>query len=142
MKYTIKKEELVTVLLELNKSLDVLAVHVKNNFTLSDDYVELIKDKLTNFHKLFLRRWKESKFSRRNFFTKHNEWLQEIFVLEIDIARSFNNLASCSVGRLAKNFENCSISSKRRKTLDLIEEYGIEKIEYAYKFKNGHFEKD
>jgi len=46
-------------------------------------------------------------------------------------------LADCLyfVVKPIKNFEDCSISNKRHKALDLIEEHGIEKISYAYNMK-------
>lgn len=123
------------VLFDSEKNLDTLTIYVKNKFAISDIYIDLIKNKLENFYKLFLRRWKKNKFSKRNFFIKHKEWLEQEFIFEIDTAVSSNSLILHSVGRPIKNFEDCFVSSKRRKTLDLIEEHGMEKIGYAYNLK-------
>ena len=59
----------------------------------------------------------------------------EEFILEIDSAVSFSRLSLYFVVKPIKNFEDYSISNKRHKALDLIEEHGIEKISYAYNMK-------
>lgn len=108
-----------------SKDVNILVDHICMANSLSDEQKNLVNDKLMRyFIPSFERKWKNAFYNLRQFNKLNEKWLSSDFVVKHDCAK---------VGRKpTEDFESSSKSTKRRKTLSLINSYSPIEIENAF----------
>lgn len=81
----------------------------------------------------FNDRWTKSSRTKERFFSKNTSWLDGEFKVQFEEAPMDNTpTTSGERGRPPKSYEDLSEKSKKRKNMELVQEYGLEYIHNAY----------
>lgn len=80
----------------------------------------------------FRDRWTTARSSKDRFVTNNSAWLDGDFKVQLDEDLNIEPSTSGERGRPSKSYNDLSEKSKKRKNMELVQEYGLEALEYIH----------